>query len=222
MKTLGEAWKWYTDVKKTLACMARLGEEKFWNAIPWHLPPWLGNRHLVELTSTSVVSAAENAVQHLDDLAVVVLFSVFEANVRDAILEQMSVEEPKYHHRAILDAIMTAKERIREGSFYAVLSSFKGSDNGLIEEVNQVRRYRNWVSHGRRGPQPPLVIPHVAYDRLTRCLALLFPDVPDEWAEVAAYYARESYTKPGAMDVVYWNKGKRYLQELVRTGKLKP
>src|SRR4051812_36493800 len=104
MKTLKEAWKWYNDVKKTLDRMGRIGEERFWNAIPWHLPPWLGNRHFVELTSTDVASAAENAAQHLDDLAIVVLFSVFEANVRGAILEQMRLEEPQYHHRAIIDA----------------------------------------------------------------------------------------------------------------------
>lgn len=221
MKTLGEAWEWYTDVKKSLACMARIGQEKFWSAIPWHQPPWLGNRHFVELTSTSVVSAAENAAQHLDDLAVVVLFSVFEANVRGAVLEQMSVGEPRYHHRAVLDAIQVAKERIGEGSFFAVLSSFKGPDNGLIEEVNQVRRYRNWVSHGRRGPQPPLVSPPVAHDRLTRCMELLFPPVPDDWVEVAAYHAWEAHTAPGAQDKEYWNKGRRYLQELIRSGKLK-
>src|SRR5579871_1224277 len=74
--------------QKNLGVHGGIGEEKFWNAIPWHLPPWLGNRHLIELTSASVVSAAENAAQHLDDLAVVVLFSVFEANVRGTILEQ--------------------------------------------------------------------------------------------------------------------------------------
>jgi hypothetical protein len=166
------------------------------------------------------VRAAANATEHLDDLAVVVLFSVVEANVRGALLEQMKSEETQYQHRAIVEAIRTARDRIGEGSFYAVLSSFKGTDNNLIEEVNQVRRYRNWVSHGRRGAQPALVSPPIAYDRLTRCMALLFPPVPDEWVEVGAYYLQEAETRPGAKDVVYWNKAKIKLQEMVRTGQL--
>jgi hypothetical protein len=37
---------------------------------------------------------------------------------------------------------------VGEGSFFAVLQSYKGPDDNLIEQVNQVRRYRNWVAHG--------------------------------------------------------------------------
>ena len=46
---------------------------------------------------------------------------------------------------------------------------------GLVEEVNQVRRYRNWVAHGRRDDLRPKdnVEPREAYDRLTRFLAAL-------------------------------------------------
>jgi hypothetical protein len=222
MKTLDDAWRWYNDVKQTLRRMERVGRERFWNSIPWESPPWKGNPHLIELSSTTIVNAAENAALHLDDLAIVVLFSVFESNVRSAILEQVTLEEPKYQHRAVLDAIETARERIGEGSFYTILSSFKGPDNNLIEEVNQVRKYRNWVSHGRRGAQPASVIPPVAYNRLTRCIALFFPQVPDHWISVASYYVWESYTQPGNKESVYWNKGKSYLQELIRTGKLRP
>jgi len=39
-----------------------------------------------------------------------------------------------------------------------------------MEEVNQVRRYRNWVAHGRRDGPPAAVDPRTAYDRLQRFL----------------------------------------------------
>ena len=82
-------------------------------------------------------------------------------------------------------AIETAKERVGEGSFYAVLESYKGIQNNLIEEVNQLRKYRNWVSHGKRGVQPPAVLPEAAYKRLTRFLAFFIPVTvtTDEWIE---------------------------------------
>ncbi len=40
--------------------------------------------------------------------------------------------------------------QIEHGSFHWVLEVFKPYGAGLVEEVNQVRKYRNWVAHGRR------------------------------------------------------------------------
>jgi hypothetical protein len=67
------------------------------------------------------------------------------------------------------------RERIAEGSFFHVLAAYKsGVDPGLIEQVNQVRRYRNWVAHGRRaGEIPDNVTPRAAYDRLRAFLSAL-------------------------------------------------
>ena len=65
------------------------------------------------------------------------------------------------------------KESIEHGSFFNVLEPYKGIDPSLVEEVNQVRRYRNWVAHGRRTDQPAAVNPSTAYDRLKRFLAHL-------------------------------------------------
>lgn len=47
--------------------------------------------------------------------------------------------------------------------------------NDLIEQVNQVRRYRNWVAHGRREDMRPEaeVYPKTAYDRLQKILTAL-------------------------------------------------
>jgi len=185
MKTLEDAWRWYKDVQAALKRMQRIGEV-WWDRIPWEEPPWKGDRHFIELEKERVVASAENGWRHLDDIAVVVLFSVFEAAVRGAILEQVAREEGRCRHRSIVDAIESAKDRIREGSFFAVLSPFKSLDGPLIEEVHQVRQFRNWVSHGKRGPRPPFVSPEVAYDRLSRCLPVLIPDAAFHATDEAA------------------------------------
>jgi hypothetical protein len=72
-----------------------------------------------------------------------------------------------------------AVSAVEFGSFAKVLDPYKAQGHAdLIEEVNQVRRYRNWVAHGRRGDQPPSVAPRMAYERLSRCLAIII--VPEE------------------------------------------
>ncbi|WP_337176575.1 hypothetical protein [Paludisphaera sp.] len=179
MNDLEDAWRWYGDALASLRRMERIGE-KWWDHLSWESPPWKGDRHFFELEKESVVASAANGRGHLDDIAVVVLFSVFEATVRRAVLDQIALEEGGLRHRSIVDAIQAAKDRIREGSFFAVLEPFKPLDAALIEEVNQVRRFRNWVSHGKRGEQPAVVSPRVAYDRLNRCLPLLVSPPNDE------------------------------------------
>ena len=144
------------------------------------------------------------------------LFSVFESNVRATVLQEVEDEEPQLQHRAIIKVVTAAKQRIDEGSFFAVLESYKGIDDNLVEQVNQVRKYRNWVSHGKRKAQPAIVNPKVAYERLSKCLSLMFPDIPEEWIRVKAYYSWEDDGKPGARDKVNWSKAKVQLQELVR------
>lgn len=69
-------------------------------------------------------------------------------------------------------------EQIAEGSFFRVLQPFKDVDANLVEEVNQVRRYRNWVAHGRGGEEPANVTPSIAYDRLQRFLEKIQPKPP--------------------------------------------
>jgi hypothetical protein len=219
MKTLREAWQWYEDTKSSLRRMSRIGRV-WWDLIPWDRRPWLGDRHFIELEKQDVTGPADNGYENLDDIAVVVLFSVFEATVRGEVLKQVGVEETQYQHRTIIAAIETAKERVSEGSFFAVLEPFKTADSNLIEQVHQVRKFRNWVSHGKRGEQPALVDPPTAYDRLTRCLNLLFPDVPDAHVSLAAYHIWLNETHPHGKAELHWSKARIRVQEMVRIGRL--
>ncbi|HLW64799.1 MAG TPA: hypothetical protein VKS79_05720 [Gemmataceae bacterium] len=113
-------------------------------------------------------------MEFIDDLAIVVLFSVFEQVVRSHVQIEAAAEVDKILHPILRKAAGDAIEQIETGSFARVVEPYKPAGNAdLIEEVNQVRRYRNWVAHGRRGEQPPIVDPKTAYQRLSRLLIVI-------------------------------------------------
>jgi hypothetical protein len=151
--------------------MGRLGE-KHWNNLPWE-GALGGDNHLRHLTSADVLNGSQTVLDDLDDLCVLLLFSVFEATIREQVLAEVEAELPSLRHLAIKRAVAEMKEGIEHGSFFKVLEPYKDLDAGLTEEVNQVRRYRNWVAHGRRTAQPAAVNPTTAYDRLKRFLEQL-------------------------------------------------
>lgn len=168
MTTLDDAWNWYESVKSLTQTMDRLGK-KFWETLPWDDD--LGrDERLKELEASDIVDMSATVLRDLDDLCVLLLFSVFEAIVRDLVIRDVDAELPAFKHVALKRAIVEMKEDIEQGSFFKVLDPYKEVDANLVEEVNQVRRYRNWVAHGRRSAQPPVVDPRSAYDRLQRFL----------------------------------------------------
>jgi hypothetical protein len=119
---------------------------------------------------------AQRVNEELDNLAVLVLFSVFEANIRDLVEMQVQPEIAQLHHPALKNAADELLQLIREGSFGRLMTRLKTPpSHDLIEQVNQIRRYRNWVAHGRREDMEPdnLVQPQQAYDRLKAFLALV-------------------------------------------------
>jgi hypothetical protein len=148
--------------------MGRLGE-KHWNNLPWD-GDLGGDDHLKGLTSAEILNDSQAVLDDLDDLCVLLLFSVFEATIRERVLAEVEAELPPLRHVVIKRALDEMKEGIEHGSFFKVLEPYKDADADLIEQVNQVRRYRNWVAHGRRTEQPAAITPTTAYDRLKRFL----------------------------------------------------
>jgi hypothetical protein len=167
--SLDDAWRWYQSTRQLTRTMGRLGE-RHWADLPWD-----GNLgrddQLKDLTSAGILVHAQTVLDDLDDLCVLLLFSVFEATVRNRVLEDVDKELPFVSHVALRRALDAMREGIEQGSFFRVLEPYKQLDANLIEQVNQVRRYRNWVAHGRRAEQPAAVDPATAYDRLKRFLA---------------------------------------------------
>lgn len=174
MTSLEDAWQWYVAVRQQAKLAKRLAG-KYWPDLPWDGA--MGRDEFVrDLPPERLLESSEFVTDHLNDLAVLVLFSVFEATVREAVLSNVKPEIEQLRHPSLRHAAREACEAIENGSFFRVVEPFKvGGNADLIEQVNQVRRYRNWVAHGRRGQPPGTVDPQVAYDRLTQFLKLLLP-----------------------------------------------
>lgn len=166
--SLDDAWRWYEAARGLARTMGRLGE-KHWDKLPWDGDLGRDDR-LKELTAAEVCDDSRTVLDDLDDLCVLLLFSVFEAAIRERVLAEIEEELSALRHVAIKRAITEMRESIENGSFYKVLEPYKIGDADLVEKVNQVRRYRNWVAHGRRSDQPAAVNPTMAYDRLKRFL----------------------------------------------------
>jgi hypothetical protein len=171
MASLADAWKWYESVKEMTLAMQALGK-KHWNSLPWDGE--LGrDERLRHLEAPELLGMAAGVLGDLDDLGVLLLFSVFEAIVREQVLADVARELPPLRHASLKQAVDDLREGIEHGAFFKVLAPFKGLDADLIEQVNQVRRYRNWVAHGRRGTPQDAVDPRTAYDRLQKFIELV-------------------------------------------------
>ncbi len=171
MTTLEDAWEWYRATYRHLRRSERLAR-LYWNDLPWDGS--LGrDESFRDLRGQEVESEAAVALSYLQDLAIVVLFSVFEAEVRGHILAEVKREAELLRHRTLIAAAADTLERIAEGSFFHILQPFKDADADLVEQVNQVRRYRNWVAHGRQNQPTERVTPELAYERLSRFLAVM-------------------------------------------------
>jgi hypothetical protein len=171
--SLDDAWRWYESARTLTLAMQRLGRRR------WRELPWEGNlgrdEHLKQLDSADIENRSRAILDDLDDFCVLFLFSVFEASVRARVLTEVEAELPALRHAALKRAVLGMKEDIEHGSFFRVLEGYNSLDANLIEEVNQVRRYRNWVAHGRRGEQPAAVDPPAALNRLRRFLERCLP-----------------------------------------------
>ena len=172
MKTLDDAWSWYGATRQNLERMNRLGR-KYWGQLPWDGE--LGRDDDFRILEAADIEAETRiSLDFIDDLAIVVLFSVFEQGVRDHIGGELLKESEAVQHPVLKKAADDAIRGVEEGSFFKVLEPYKATGHAdLIEEVNQVRRYRNWVAHGRRGAQPPAVDPRKAYLRLVQLLEVI-------------------------------------------------
>jgi hypothetical protein len=180
MTTLEDAWNWYRAVANGTNRLAHLA--KFWDDLPWEEgSEWAAgvkrDNVLREVSATELLDDSDRVERELDDLAVLVFFSVFEALVRDLVAQQVKPEVEGLQRPTLRTAGKEVLDAIGQGSFFRVLGPFKSVDADLVEQVNQIRRFRNWVAHGRRPDMKPdaLVRPKVAYERLSRFLSLIRP-----------------------------------------------
>lgn len=165
MTSLAAAWEWYVGLSRSLQRLDRLASH-FWAEL--REGGRIGRDNLLRDVTEDRISAEVLAgLDPLDDIGVFVLFAAFEAEVRAKVMEQTADERGRVSHPALTYWVRQAELSIEEGSFFRVLEGFKSEPmNDLIEQVNQVRRYRNWVAHGRHGEKPDNVTPPSAHARL--------------------------------------------------------
>ncbi len=176
MKTLADAWNWYKATKQNLARMQRLGERHWGDPSLTEASIWQDD-HFRMLEAPDIVAETTVSLKPIDDLAVVVLFSVFESRVRDYLVELIEPQAQRIADPILKEAVDDAMQGVKEGSFYRrVLEPLKKQNRvtaNLITQVDQVREFRNWVAHGRRNAPTNNVTPELAYDRLSEFLAAL-------------------------------------------------
>lgn len=180
MKTLEEAWAWYNAVTEGMRRLAHLA--KYWSDFPWgQADAWVTrverDNVLRHVEAFDLTSDAKTVTDEHDDLAVLVLFSVFEAIVRDHLKDQLIPEINQLQHPSLKKAGKDVLEAVEHGSFGLLLQAFKleEKEKNLVEQVNQIRAHRNWVAHGRRPEMKPAayVEPRDAYERLSQFLKLI-------------------------------------------------
>ena len=173
MRTLADAWDWYVFTSRSIGWMQRLGR-KHWNGFDWRTSSIGRDDDLNGLEDVAIERATTTALAPLDDLGVAVMFSVFESLVREHVLGEMRPEAAGLSDPILKAAAEDAMRGVDEGSFYRrVLEPLRMQGRlppDLVTLVNQVRDYRNWVSHGKRGKPVNNITPEAARERLRACL----------------------------------------------------
>jgi hypothetical protein len=178
MRTLGDAWNWCVATRRNLSRMLRLGRKHWDDSSLEGASIWQDDQFRT-LEASDIVAETMASLKPVDDLAVVVLFSVFESHVRDYLAARMKPEMEALTDPLLKAAAADTLQGVVEGSFYRrVLYPLKeqGRVSGdLVTQVDQVRDYRNWVAHGRRQRDTDMnhVTPRMAYERLMDFLAVL-------------------------------------------------
>src|SRR5665213_4044388 len=153
MKTLQDAWDWYEAAHENLVRMKRLGQ-RHWNDDSLQNSSICKDDKFKELEAGDIVDETMKAIEPLNDLGILVLFSVFEAAVRDHLEVEIKPLTDAISHPILQHAAELVLDGIRQGSFAKnVLEPLQGKGHitpELSNKVKQVRNYRNWIAHGKR------------------------------------------------------------------------
>src|SRR5260370_39211215 len=103
--------------------MRQMGK-KYWTTLPWDGDLGRDNR-LRYLEAPQIVERSNLVLGDLDDLCILLLFSVFESLVRERVMADVARELPALHHAALKDAVEAMNEALEHGSFFKVLNPFK-------------------------------------------------------------------------------------------------
>src|SRR5579872_6118633 len=117
MNTLIDAWNWYVSTRQSLQQLQRIGR-RYWDEIPWETATIGRDENFRLLEEQEIERATTASLVPIDDLAVVVLFSVFEALVRKQMEARLTPEAAKLIDPILQHAAEDAIQGVKEGSFY--------------------------------------------------------------------------------------------------------
>ncbi len=171
MKTLKDAWNWYESARENLGRMQRLGK-RYWSveSLP-NSRIWQDDK-FKEVQAEDIERETKRAMEPLGDLGVLVLFSVFEARVRDYLAAVIKPLTGNLGHPILEHAADDVLEGIKQGSFAnQVLTPLQKQGQitpELSDKVKQVRDYRNWVAHGKQLPRDSDIVNMTAAEAFNR------------------------------------------------------
>jgi hypothetical protein len=166
IRTLDDAWKWYKAVDRLARHMRRMAAN-YWDRD--ELSNLLARDSIFRnRTAAEIRDDANLILDELEDLAVLILFTVFEAEVRD--VAQLDAERllRETSHPAMLSAAKDLEDAIKRGSFSQITAAYQPMDVDMTAQIDQIRAFRNWVAHGRRGLADNLTNPGTAVERMRR------------------------------------------------------
>lgn len=117
----------------------------------------------------------KEAEAQVRDLVVLSLYAAFEARLRDHVARRAGllrrvVRPDREFGEVLTEEFSKYFGSSRFGGLLELFSHAVGSD--LMKGAKDIRKFRHWLAHGRRGPSVPSVTPLAAYRSLTEFLRL--------------------------------------------------
>jgi hypothetical protein len=130
---LERAWLWYQAKRDVSRLVARLGET-YWADLPW-AGKLDDDPYFKDLESAQVERMSKDVLESLDNLAILVLFSAFEAMVRERVIAAVEAEIPVVRHSFSLRAVKDMNASLKKGNFENVLGYCKEIDATVFQNV---------------------------------------------------------------------------------------
>jgi hypothetical protein len=158
---LDAIFDWYKFTRDLLQWISKMLEQ---NPENLHDRPW--PKELKWQPIDKVQDKLKHALEELDDLVVLALFAEFETWLLQEISEVLCAKgEPvTAFSQGVLEHARSALERESLAKLLDVYKTIVPPET--VDQVKEIKKYRNWVAHGKRKDQPFAMTPKEAYERL--------------------------------------------------------
>lgn len=164
MSQLDETVAWYRTVKANQLLVSKVLKDHT-KVVP-ETSPFFG------LSESEATRMLEESAAEVEDLTVVALVSFFEQLVIDSLRELTERTETDQTSPMMGALAGFAFRDVERWRFDDILKLFEAPlQDGLLDQVRNIYRYRNWVAHGKRKQKPVVTDPVTAYEALSQFLS---------------------------------------------------